>query len=257
MTLALYDGYALKSTQRIHTRPFCTVKQLKKVWDSFLNDHNLCLKNSGLSLSSVVPDYNDLLIEAARYLKGNAFHWVSVDSPHGFSMEASVRHEIGADLIAGLVGARSKYSGPILVIDAGTATTLAILTENNYIQGVAILPGVKTQIKTLMEKAPHLADSVLAQVPSYPYGTSTVQAIQSGIMYGHAYMIEGFIQAYRNLPGLDKLQAIGCGGLFATFAQLCPSISKSEPFLVNDGCLILHLRQEQEGFKKPSNPACS
>jgi type III pantothenate kinase len=201
-----------------------------------------------LSISSVVPDYNGLLKEAAAALDTLSFHWVNVDSPHRFVMKDSIRREIGADLIAGLVGARSKVAGPVVVVDCGTATTLALLSSQDEVLGVAILPGIKTQIKMLMEKAPHLADSIHVVIPEQPYGTNTVESIQSGIMYGHAHMIEGFVQRYAALPGLEGLQVFGCGGLFTTIAALCPRVGRSEAHLVNDGCLILSQRQLQEGL---------
>ncbi len=249
MTLALYDERReLRATRRIHTRPFRTAPQLIACWTAMLTDHDLQPPQVHLAISSVVPDYNILLKDAGKSMEVGSFHWVDVDSPHGFRMLDSVRKEIGADLIAGLVGARSKTSGPLVVVDAGTATTFTLLSAADEILGVAILPGIKTQIKMLMEKAPHLADSVLVEIPEAPYGTNTIASIQSGIMFGHAHMIEGFVQRYRGLPGMEGCQVFGCGGLFTTIARLCPGVDRAEAHLVNDGCLILSQRQVQEAL---------
>lgn len=249
MTLALYREGRLVGTRRVHTRPFRTPAQLARVWQETLGGD---AQDSELVISSVVPDYHGWLQDAGRLLEPRRFHWVDVASPHGFLMQDSVRREIGADLIAGLVGARGKAEGPLVVVDAGTATTLALLSAQDEVLGVAILPGIKTQIKMLMEKAPHLADSVVVEIPPRPYGVSTVESIQSGIMYGHAQTIEGFIARYRSLPGFAECRVFGCGGLFATFASLCPSVDCSEPLLVNDGCLILSQRLGEEGVGNPS-----
>lgn len=248
LTLALYSHHSLLDTHRIHTRPFLTSGQLVEEWNAILRPRGLHPKTVHLSVSSVVPDYNGLLKEAGTALGAASFHWVDADSPHGFSMQDSARREIGADLLAGLVGARSKARGALVVVDCGTATTLALLSAADQVLGVAILPGIKTQIRMLMEKAPHLADAIKVEIPAQPWGTSTTEAIQSGIMYGHAHIIEGFVQRYRAEPGLAGLTVFGCGGLFTTIASLCPGVDRSEAHLVNDGCLILSQRQGQEGL---------
>lgn len=249
LTLALYDErQQLRSTRRIHTRPFRGSAQLVAGWREMLGEHDLLPEQTHLAISSVVPDYNLLLEEAGRAIGAATFHWVDADSPHGFGIATSVRREIGADLIAGLVGARGKASGPLVVVDAGTATTFTLLSGSDEVVGVAILPGIKTQIKMLMEKAPHLADSVMVEIPETPYGTNTIEAIQSGIMFGHAHMIEGFVQRYRRMPGFEDCTVFGCGGLFTTIASLCPGVDQAEAHLVNDGCLILSQRQGQEAL---------
>jgi type III pantothenate kinase len=247
LTLALYRGGRLCKTHRIHTRPFQTATQLAGTWRAILTEAELRADEAHLCISSVVPDYHVVLKEAGELMGTSSFHWVSTDSPHGFAMQDSVRREIGADLIAGLVGARGKTSGAVVVVDAGTATTLTLLSAQDRILGVAILPGIKTQIKMLMEKAPHLADSVQVEIPAQPFGTNTVESIQSGIMYGHAQMIEGFVQRYRSIPGFESCTVFGCGGLFTTIAPLCLGVTRAEAHLVNDGCLILSQRQGKEG----------
>ncbi len=246
LTLALHDAQGqVQNVHRLHTRPFQTVGQLVERWRAVLG-------NSGtpvhLSISSVVPDYHETLQEAGKAIGAASVHWVDVESPHGFTMQDSIRREIGADLIAGLVGARGTGPGPLLVVDAGTATTFALLSGQDEVLGVAILPGIKTQIKTLMEKAPHLADSIKVEVPERAYGVNTSESIQSGIMYGHAHMIEGLISRYRSTPGLEDLRVHGCGGLFTTIASLCPSVTHFETHLVNMGCLILGQRRLQEAL---------
>ncbi len=246
LTLALHDRTgAIETVHRLHTRPFHTPRQLVERWRALTEPLEGPFH---VSISSVVPDYHETLREAGQAMGGRSFHWVSAGSPHGFSMRDSIRREIGADLIAGLVGARGLSSGPLVVVDAGTATTFALLSGQDEILGVAILPGIKTQIKTLMEKAPHLADKVKAEMPEQPYGVNTVESIQSGIMYGHAQMVEGLIQRYRELPDLGDLKVYGCGGLFTTIASFCPSVTFFEPHLVNVGCSILSQRGLQEGL---------
>src|SRR3954464_14851097 len=52
-------------------------------------------------------------------------------------------HEVGADRIAGAIGAMLRRpASNAIVVDCGTATTLDVLTESGEYLGGAILPGI-------------------------------------------------------------------------------------------------------------------
>lgn len=248
---ALYKDSELVSSERTSTRPFCTTAQLVEEWSRFLSTQALTPPDVHLAISSVVPDFHQSLKEAAHALGARSFHWVDQNSPHGFELEESVRKEIGADLIAGLVGARERAQGTVVVVDCGTATTLTILSGDDRVKGVAILPGIVTQIRTITGSAPHLPEEVDLQIPELPYGTDTAQALQSGILYGHAEAVEGLLRRYAESEG--PLSVFGCGGLFHRIATLCPSVTCQESLLVNEGCRILAKRRLQEAILEPSN----
>src|SRR5690606_32651107 len=90
--------------------------------------------------------------------------------------------------------------------------------------------------------APHLPQDIPLYPPSQPFGNDTEEALQSGILYGHAAGIEGLIERYRqNFPS-QKLTAFGCGGLFHRISSLCPSVRIEHAELVNLGCRVLGLR---------------
>ena len=224
---------------RFDTRPFKTPAQLLHQWNTFLAEHDLTLSDVHLTISSVVPDFHLFLNEAAQTCPVLSYHWVNSDSPHQFQLDSSVRKEIGADLISGLVGARSMAKGPLVVIDCGTATTLALLDKRDSIVGVAILPGIVTQIRTLTDSAPHLPDTLDLKTPRLPYGVNTVEALQSGILYGHAEMIEGFVRRYQAMFEGEALSVFACGGLFRHIADLCPNVEHHTDILVNVGCRVL------------------
>ncbi len=248
---ALYQDGALLATERTFTRPFLTTAQLTDSWRAFLKAQGLAPGEVHLSISSVVPDFHQTLQAAAEQLSPLSYHWVDQSSPHGFQLSDSFRREIGADLIAGLVGARERTPGTLVVVDCGTATTLTVLSAEDLVKGVAILPGIVTQVRTITGSAPHLPDEVSLTIPPVPYGTNTVEALQTGILYGHAEAVEGLIRRYRELEG--DLTVFGCGGLFHRIAPLCPSVAHQEALLVNEGCRVLSLRQLQEGVLAPSN----
>src|SRR5207248_10476765 len=101
-------------------------------------------------ISSVVPTINPALVEASRrYLKCEP-----VMVGPGVKTSVRIRYDnpkdVGADRIANALAAYSKYGGPIVVIDFGTAVTYdAIHPEGDYL-GRAIPPGVETSLESLV-----------------------------------------------------------------------------------------------------------
>ncbi len=243
----VYDNAQILASRRLETRPFLTTDQLLVEWRTVLSDLDLTPSQTHLSICSSVPDYRPILQEAARALAALTFYWVSADSPHQLNLTPGIRSEIGADLIAGLVGARDKAQGPLVVVDCGTVTTLTLLSGSDEVLGAAFLPGIRTQLRSLMVSAPHLAHSMALSLPEQPFGCNTIEALQSGVLYGHAGSIESFVSHYRDLFAHEALSAFGCGGLFGSIAALCPSVGHVDSTLVNDGCRLLSLRQLQEG----------
>lgn len=248
LCLALYRQDELWASSRLATRPLPNRAQLLESWNKLLGVCDISSPEVHLSIASVVPDLDRTLQEAAQQFQPSSYLWVDSDAPHGLKMKPSIRKEIGADLIAGLVAARSQTVGPLLVVDCGTATTLTLLSHEDEILGVAILPGLVTQLRALTKSAPHLPTEIAQQAPDLPFGTDTVEAIQAGILYGHAEAIDGLIARYRTMFEGQKLSVFGCGGLFHRIAALSPSVDVSEALLVNVGCRILCQRQLQEAF---------
>lgn len=251
LALVVYRQEERLAGKRVRTKPHPTPQELVEQWSAVLSELGILAGDVHLTISSVVPQLEESLKAAAESFDPLAFHWVNWRSPHGFKASESAKKEIGADLIAGLVGAREFVNTPLTVVDCGTATTLTLVDESNHILGVAILPGLVTQLHSLTQSAPHLPQDISLRPPTAPYGNDTEEALQSGILYGHAAGIEGFIARYQALFPHKKLTSLACGGLFHRISSLCPSIEIEEVELVNIGCRVLARevkRQLQEGL---------
>src|SRR5437660_7722539 len=138
---------------------------------------------TGVVISSVVPTLNPALMEASRrYLKCEP-----VMVGPGVKTSVRVRYEnprdVGADRIANALAAYSKYGGPIVVIDFGTAVTYdAINAEGDYLGG-AIAPGVEISLVALLSQTAMLRrDDPVA--PDSVIGRNTLASIQSGLVRG-------------------------------------------------------------------------
>ena len=242
LTLVLYRGEERMGMIRTSTHPAAGSSELFQSWSDFLHQHGCPLEETQLTVCSVVPTMELTLLQTAKRFESKTFHWVTWASPHEFQAATSASSEIGSDLIAGLVGARCFAEGPFVVVDCGTATTLTLVDGSNLIRGVAILPGLVTQLRSLTRSAPHLPQDVPLYPPSSPFGNDTEEALQSGILYGHAAGIEGLLERYRQIFPTEKLTAFGCGGLFHRISSLCPSVEIEQAELVNLGCRVLGAR---------------
>src|SRR5439155_22261064 len=96
---------------------------------------------TGGAISTVVPPLNAPLIDAPRrYLKHEPV-MVGPGVKTSVRVRAENPKEVGADRIANALAAYTKYGGPVVVIDFGTAVTYdAINAEGDYLGG-AIAPG--------------------------------------------------------------------------------------------------------------------
>lgn len=248
IAVVAYEGNRRMNGVRLWTHPLPAAESIARACQELISALGWNRSEVSLCVSCVVPTLELTLRRTSKLLTPHRFHWVNWESPHPFQASESARQEIGADLIAGLMGAREFGKQPLVVVDCGTATTLTVVDSGNYVLGVAILPGLETQLKSLTQSAPHLPQEVSLQPPSLPYGNDTHEALQSGILYGHAAAVEGLIARYRSLFPEEKLTALGCGGLFHRISSLCPSVEISETELVNIGCRMLLQSGGEERF---------
>jgi type III pantothenate kinase len=126
-------------------------------------------------------------------------------------------HEVGADRIAGAIGATLRRPGMnAIVVDCGTATTLDVVTSGADYLGGAILPGVGISVEMLAGRTAKLPTVEIAR-PAVALGRSTIESIQSGVYHGHAGAIRRLVDEIgREAFGGDARSVIGTGG----FARL-------------------------------------
>lgn len=137
--------------------------------------------------------------------------------------------EVGADRLVNAFAAWSRYKHPLIVVDFGTATTFDVVSgQGDYIGGV-IATGVNLSLDALQRAAAKLPNIAIAP-PSKVIGTNTIGAMQSGIYYGYAGLVEGIVQHIKTEHNARML-VIATGGLASLYAKVCPSIEYVEPDL--------------------------
>ncbi len=147
--------------------------------------------------------------------------------------------EVGADRIADAVGAHDLYDGALIIVDMGTATVFDVVSAKGEYLGGAIAPGVAISLEALYAHASALR-SVELVAPRSVIGTSTVESIQSGVLYGFAAQVDGMIGRIRE--ELGEATVIATGGLASLIAPFTSSVSFVEPWLTLHGLRIVHER---------------
>ena len=241
VTFGLFDGERLAADWRVTSHRERTADEMAvELRDLFALKGLELASVSGVVISSVVPGLNPALIEASRrYLNCEPV----MDGP-GVKTGVKVRYEtprdVGADRIANALAAYTKYGGPIVVIDFGTAVTYdAISAEGDYLGG-AIAPGIEISLAALVSQTAMLR-RVEPVAPDSVIGRNTVASIQSGLVWGFVAQVEGMVKRMVDELG-GKARVIATGGQAALVAGLTHVIEETDPLLTLEGLRLIYLQ---------------
>lgn len=148
--------------------------------------------------------------------------------------------EVGADRVVNSLAAAHLYGGPCIVVDLGTATTFdAVSARGEYIGG-AIAPGIEISVEALGSRGAQLRKVELAR-PRSVIGKSTVEAMQSGILYGFAGQIDGIVErmAAELSDDPDTVTVVATGGLASIVLAEASTIDVHEPWLTLVGLRLI------------------
>lgn len=187
-------------------------------------------KITGAVVASVVPQtLFDLRMLAKNYFGCELLIIGAPGTNTGIAAKIDNPKEVGADRLVNAFAAWARYKQALIVVDFGTATTFDVVSSaGDYIGGI-IAPGVNLSLETLHRAAAKLPN-VAVMRPEKVIGTNTIGAMQSGIYYGYAGLIEGIITRVRGEYG-SPMKIIATGGLASLYAKACPVIEHLEPDL--------------------------
>jgi type III pantothenate kinase len=172
----------------------------------------------GIIFSSVVPSLNYTIEHMCRFFLGVKPIIVSSDTDTGLDIKYDNPRELGADRIVNAVAAYHYYGGPCLIVDVGTATTFSLVGEKGEFLGGAIAPGIKSSINALVSSAAKLPLIELVK-PSKVIGTTTIENMQSGAVYGFMGLVQKLIEKIMEEAPYENIKVIATGGLMEVIEE--------------------------------------
>jgi type III pantothenate kinase len=145
--------------------------------------------------------------------------------------------EVGADRIVNSLAAHTLYGGPAVVVDFGTSTNFDIVSAKGEFIGGALAPGIEISVDALASRAAQLLKVELVK-PRSVIGKNTVEALQSGILYGFAGQIDRIAELIVAELG-GKATVIATGGLAPLVLDESHMISVYEPWLTLIGLRLV------------------
>ncbi len=212
ITFGLYDDSVLKCT-------FRTATDTKKTADQYAVELCSLLKMKGADpldiedcvISSVVPSVGNALCKAVSNICCIVPLLLGPGVKTGLNIKIDNPAQLGADLVAGAVGALNEYTMPCIIIDMGTATTLSVLDANGAFLGGAIAAGVGLTLNALSSNTAQLP-AISIEAPQSVIGTNTIDCMKSGLVLGTAAMLDGLIDRIEAKLGQDAT-VVATGGL--------------------------------------------
>ncbi len=204
-----------------------------KIRDFFLESNQSTDSVQTVIVSSVVPALTEKIKNVIRNLFQKEPIVVGLKIYDKLPVQILNPYEIGSDLVANAMGAFIKFKQTCIVVDFGTALTFTTVSSEGKILGVSIVPGLRTALKALTQNAAKLFDVPL-EIPKSALGTSTVTAIQSGIVIGYEGLVRRMVSAIREELKID-CPAIATGGLSFVISPLKDFFHAIEPNLTLDG----------------------
>jgi len=200
---------------------------------------------TGVAISSSVPPLTGVVREtAARY-----FDVPTVVVGPGVASGMPIRyenpHEVGPDRIVNAVAALDLYGAPAIIVDLGTATTFDAISAAGEYLGGAIVPGIEIALEALTARAASLRSVGLTEAPRHVIGRTTIESIQSGVIFGTAAMVDGLCAKIEDELGPSTI--IATGGLGSIVVPHARKIAAYEPWLTLHGLRLLFNRNINRG----------
>jgi type III pantothenate kinase len=191
----------------------------------------------GIIISSVVPPLDASLEEmATRYFRVPPL-FVSAASDTGLKINVDHPEEVGADRIVNSVAAYTRYGGPCIAVDFGTAITLDAISAHGEYLGGAICPGLGISSEALFRRTARLPRIDIRQ-PKHVIGSNTVAMLQSGLYYGTLGMIDGILERLIASLGANT-RVVATGGQAHVLAEASRFIQEIDDNLTLEGLRLL------------------
>ena len=219
VVFGLYNGDTWQGVWRLNSlREYSAQYFQMRLSQSLLeNDIDLPEVNT-IVLSSVVPDLTEKFISFLKAIGSAELILLDRKIYDRLPVKTINPIEMGTDIMANALAAFAMGPADTIIVDFGTALTFTVLRANGLIEGVNIVPGIKTAIRSLSANAAQLHDVPISR-PASVLGKTTVEAIQNGVLIGYTGLVEKMILTIETAYGI-KFKTIATGGLSSVLPEL-------------------------------------
>jgi len=238
--LGAFDGESLAEHWRFQTRAGATGDELAERIGGLMALSGLGLDRvDAVCVSSVVPPLGSQYEQLTeRYLQAECL-LVEPGIRTGMAIRIDNPLEVGADRLVNAVAAYEQLGGPCVVVDFGTGINFDAVSAAGEYLGGAIAPGLEISLTALVERAARIPRIELSE-PEAAIGRSSRAAIQSGVVFGFAGLIDGV--ARRIEEELGEARFLATGGLAAAIVPFTEMIEAVDDQLTLKGLRIIHER---------------
>jgi type III pantothenate kinase len=236
--LGLFTGEELVRSWRITTHARATGDEMALTFRGLLDEQP---EITGLVLCSTVPS----VLHELRPMLSSFFDEIPVvivepGTKTGVPILTDNPKEVGADRIVNTLAAHQQFGGPCIVVDFGTSTNLDVVSAQGEFLGGALAPGIDISLEALSAKAAQLRKVEVVR-PRSPIGKNTVEALQSGAVFGFAGQVDGLVD--RIIEEIGPVTAVvATGGLASVVIGESETITHHDPHLTLTGLRMVFER---------------
>lgn len=233
--IGLYDKEKLVNHWRIKTDSQSTADELILTYEGLLQNQP---EITGISLCSTVPAVlREMRWMLQRYFSDIKTVIIEPGTKTGVPINTDNPKEVGADRIANSLAVFTRHGGPSVVVDFGTSTNFDVVSKTGEFLGGSLAPGIEISLDALANRAAQLRKIEFVK-PRSVIGKNTVEALQSGALYGFAGQVDGIIE--RIIAEIGPVTAVvATGGLAPLVVEESKTITHHEPDLTLEGLRLV------------------
>ena len=238
--LGAFDGEEMRQSWRFQTRAGMTSDELAERISGFMELSGMNLQEvDAVIVSSVVPPLgNQYQSLCDRYLEDGECLLIGPGVKTGMPIRIDNPLEVGADRLVNAVAAYDRFGGACIVVDFGTGINFDAVSDQGEYLGGAIAPGVEISLTALAQRGARIPQIDLAR-PDAAIGKSTRSAIESGVVFGFAGLIDGIAKRITAELG-EGTPIIATGGLASAIVPYCETISEVDQLLTLKGLRLIY-----------------
>ena len=241
--LGAFDGSELAEHWRFQTRAGATGDELAERLSGLLALSSVELASvEAVVVSSVVPPLGTEYEAMADRHLGAPCLMVGPGIKTGMAIRIDNPYEVGADRLVNAVAAYDRFGGACVVVDFGTGINFDAVSASGEYLGGAIAPGVEISLSALTERGARIPRIDLSE-PEAAIGKSTRGAIQSGVIFGFAGLIDGIAKRIQAELG-EGTEFIATGGWASAIAPFCETIDEVDDLLTLTGLRLVWERNQ-------------